>query len=320
MSKASPHFDNMVGISPPMQQVYELIEQVAPHSVSVLITGESGTGKELVAQSIHRRSPRSGAPFVAVNTGAIDRGLIGSELFGHEKGAFTGASTPRKGKFELAEGGTLFLDEISTMDERTQVNLLRVLETRRFQRVGGERYHTADVRVVSASNGDMELLVENGDFREDLYHRLNVFRIEVPPLRARGEDILVLADYFLDRYGTEFRGASMDLSESARALLVRYGWPGNIRELEHAIMRSVITAESNTISDTDLPREIGGNGTSGRPHIVLELGTSLAVVEQAFVRRTIDMVGGDRRKAATMLGMSREELNEIVGEEEPQQS
>lgn len=299
-------FDKLGGESSAMRKVYELIEQIAGIDLSILITGESGTGKDLVAQSIHKRSPRANGPFVAVNTGAIAKELIASELFGHERGAFTGAADRQRGKFELAGGGTLFLDEVSTMDVNTQVSLLRVLESRQFQRVGGEKYIRCDTRVIAASNEDLRRAVKEGHFREDLFHRLNVFRIELPPLRERDDDVVLLADYFLERYGTEFNRPVDGFEGEAMELLRAYSWPGNVRELENAVMRAAITAQSEKIRPEDLPDII--RKEAGPTKVVLRVGSSLDDAERALIAETVKRVGGNKSEAAKILGISRKAL------------
>jgi DNA-binding NtrC family response regulator len=296
----------MIGESAAMRRVYTQIQKVATLDVPVLISGESGTGKELVAASVHARSLRASGPFVAVHTGAIVRDLIASELFGHEKGAFTGASYQRKGTFETADGGTLFLDEVSTMDEKTQVSLLRVLETHSFQRVGGKETITSDVRIVAATNQSLRDSIRRGDFREDLYHRLNVFGIRLPPLRNRREDIAPLARGFLRRYSRQFGKEVTSIEPEALALLRRYDWPGNVRELENVIMRAIIMAQDR-IRAEDLPSELR-ESEPPRSRIVLEVGTTLTEMERELVLKTLQSVQGSKSAAARMLGVSRKTL------------
>src|ERR1700758_4620862 len=236
--------DEIVGSSGALQKVLSLVSKVSPTDATVLVTGETGTGKELVARAIHRRSRRSSRAFVSVNCAAIPRDLIASELFGHEKGAFTGAVQRRIGRFELAEGGTIFLDEVGELSADTQVALLRVLQEREFERVGGARSIRIDVRVIAATNRDLKAAVANGTFREDLYYRLNVFPLEVPPLRARRADIPLLVDYFIDRYGRKAGKDIRSVDKKTLQLLQSYPWPGNIRELQNIIERSVIVCET----------------------------------------------------------------------------
>jgi len=241
-------FEEIVGTSPALQTVLSRVSKVAPTDSTVLITGESGTGKELVARAIHRRSNRASRAFVSVNCAAIPRDLIASELFGHEKGAFTGATQRRVGRFELAEGGTIFLDEVGELLPDTQVALLRVLQEREFERLGGTRLIRVDVRVIAATNRDLKAAADNGTFREDLYYRLNVFPLEMPPLRARKADIPLLVEYFIDRYARKAGKSIRSVDKKALQLLQAYPWPGNIRELQNVIERSVILCETETFT------------------------------------------------------------------------
>jgi transcriptional regulator with GAF, ATPase, and Fis domain len=241
-------FEEIVGSSPPLQAVLAQVAKVAPTDSTVLITGETGTGKELIARAIHKRSRRSSRAFVSVNCAAIPRDLIASELFGHEKGAFTGATQRRLGRFESAEGGTIFLDEVGELPTETQIILLRVLQEREFQRVGSNDPLRTDVRVVSATNRKLEAAIAEGRFRDDLFYRLNVFPIEVPPLRDRKEDIPLLVQYFVDRYATKAGMKITGISRKSLELLQSYAWPGNIRELQNVIERSVIVSDSENLS------------------------------------------------------------------------
>jgi len=241
-------FEEIVGTSPALQAVLSRISKVAPTDSTVLITGETGTGKELVARAIHRRSNRASRAFVSVNCAAIPRDLIASELFGHEKGAFTGAMQRRVGRFELAGGGTIFLDEVGELSPETQVALLRVLQEREFERVGGGQSIRVDVRVIAATNRDLKAGVANGTFREDLYYRLNVFPLEVPPLRVRSADIPLLVEYFIDRYARKAGKNIRSVDKRTLQLLQSYPWPGNIRELQNVIERSVIVCETETFT------------------------------------------------------------------------
>jgi formate hydrogenlyase transcriptional activator len=241
-------FEEIVGISPALQAVLSRVSKVAPSDSTVLVTGETGTGKELVARAIHRRSHRSSRAFVSVNCAAIPRDLVASELFGHERGAFTGALQRRIGRFELAEGGTLFLDEVGELAADTQVALLRVLQEREFERVGGRQSIHADVRVIAATNRDLTAAVASGIFRQDLYYRLNVFPIEMPPLRERRKDIPLLVGYFLDRYARKAGRNIKSVDQKTLQLLQSYPWPGNIRELQNVIERSVIVCEAEKLS------------------------------------------------------------------------
>jgi transcriptional regulator with GAF, ATPase, and Fis domain len=241
-------FEEIVGTSAALQRVLSLVSKVAPTDASVLITGETGTGKELVARAIHRRSQRSSKPFVSVNCAAIPRDLIASELFGHEKGSFTGAVQRRVGRFELADGGTIFLDEVGELPKETQIALLRVLQEREFERVGGTRSIQTNVRVVAATNRDLRAAIAAGTFRSDLFYRLNVFPLEVPPLRDRREDIPELVEYFIDRCANNVGKNITGINNKSLALLQSYPWPGNIRELQNVIERSVILCETENFS------------------------------------------------------------------------
>ncbi|HYC72169.1 MAG TPA: sigma-54 dependent transcriptional regulator [Opitutaceae bacterium] len=250
------HKEGIVGTSPVMQNVFKTIGQVAASDVTVMVTGESGTGKELVARSIHRHSHRANKPFIAVNCAAIPENLIESELFGHERGSFTGATAQRLGKFELCDGGTIFLDEIGDMTPATQTKILRVLQEGEIQRVGGTETIKVNVRVTAATNKDLEALVRAKEFREDLYYRLNVVRIRMPPLRERVEDVPAIVDFFLQSLLKAKKAKARRVSPEALALLCRYGWPGNVRELENAIYRSAVIAQGEGILPKDLPDEV----------------------------------------------------------------
>ena len=252
------HKEGIVGASAPMQQVFKIIGQVAASEVTVMITGESGTGKELIARSIHRHSHRGGKPFVAVNCSAIPENLIESELFGHERGAFTGATAQRLGKFEACDGGTIFLDEIGDMTPATQTKILRVLQEGEIQRVGSSETLKVNVRVIAATNKDLEALVKAKEFREDLYYRLNVVRLRLPPLRERVEDVPQIVDYFLQNMAKAKKTRARKVSAEALAILCRHNWPGNVRELENTIHRSAVIAQSDTILPKDLPEELRG--------------------------------------------------------------
>ncbi len=304
MAVESDSFDNLIGKSPPMRRVFHQIKQVSGYDVLVLISGESGTGKDLVARAIHRHSRRSEGPYYPVNMGAIPKELIASTLFGHEKGAFTGADRQNKGMFEIADGGSLFLDEISTMDELTQISLLRVIETKRFQRVGGSRFLETDVRLIAATNVDLNRMVKEGGFRKDLFHRLNVFHISLPPLRRRGRDIMLLAREFLRRYNEEFNKNVTEISQEARKLLSSYVWPGNVRELENVIMRAVITAPGEVLSRELLNSEVQSASTA-RDGVMLEVGVTLEEAERQLIAKTLAQVEGNKGEAAKLLGISR---------------
>lgn len=307
------YFDNMTGISPPMQDVYRRILQVAEVDVAVMLLGESGTGKELAARSIHRRSPRVDGPFIAVNTGAIAPQLVHSELFGHVKGAFTGAYTSRKGRFELADGGTLFLDEISTMPEETQVVLLRVLEGQRIWKVGGKRSKRIDVRLICASNESLLQDMEAGrlSIREDLFHRLNVFVIQLPPLREHTEDIPLLVEEFIQMYNVQFDKEAKDISPETLQALKGYMWPGNVRELKNVIQRAVILC-TDQITLKELPDRIRPASFEANDRIEIEVGASMKEIERIVIERTLRKMGGNKKETAKVLGISRKALYDKI--------
>jgi DNA-binding NtrC family response regulator len=248
--------DNLIGESPKMKEVYSLINAVSQSDITVLILGDSGTGKELVAKAIHLNSKRKYFPLVTVNCGALPESLLESELFGHEKGAFTGAHYKRKGKFEMANGGTIFLDEIGTTSPKVQIELLRVIETKEFMRIGGSESIKSDFRIIVATNENLQELVSSGKFREDLYYRLNVFNIHIPPLRERGDDIIFLAEYFLKKYSSAMNKKITSFDKEAIKFMLEYSWPGNVRELENAIERSLVICHKDKITLDDLPFKV----------------------------------------------------------------
>jgi len=291
-------FENIIAKSPRMQQVIEAIKVVAASNATVLITGETGTGKELVARAIHSRSQRRGKPFIAVSCAALPETLLESELFGHEKGAFTGAYAQKKGKFEIANRGTLFLDEIGEMSANIQVHLLRVLEEKEFTRVGGNEPIKVDVRVISATNRDMKEAVAKGQFREDLYYRLNVVNIELPPLRERREDIPLLTQHFLKKFALENNKEIAGFSPEATDFLLRYDWPGNVRELENAIERAVILARKPVIEIDDLPQQT----LAASP---IPAGKNLRQVAKNHIINVLAQTKGNYTEAAKALGISR---------------
>ncbi len=307
-------FQNIIGKSSKMQAVFDLVERVAGTSASVLIYGESGTGKELVAKAIHYLSPRRHRPYVQVNCSALPETLLESELFGHEKGAFTGAIARRQGRFELADTGTLFLDEIGELSPPVQVKLLRVLQDRTFERVGGMESIKVDVRIIAATNRDLTQAMVEGKFREDLYYRLNVVPIQLPPLRERAEDIPLLVEHFLKKFsaGPDPAGARVKtLAPEAARRLAEYRWPGNVRELENAIERAVIISRGDRITVEDLPREL--QQTSAHPHRraafkLPEGGVNLEDVERDLIRQALDRTGGNQTQAARLLGITRHTL------------
>ena len=300
------HFGEIIGKSRPIKNVVKKISQVANIDVPVLVFGESGTGKELVARAIHSASNRKDHPFVAVNTGAIPKELIISELFGHEKGAFTGAVLSKKGKFEEADNGTLFLDEISTMSEQVQIALLRVLENQQIERVGSNRTIPVNVRVVAATNENLETMITEGKFREDLFYRLNVYYIELPPLRERKEDILLIAEYFIERFNTEFGKNITSIEDDAAEMIEKYLWLGNVRELRNIILRGMISAK-DTIRKKDLPESMIKGIPKGE-EIRFQAGTSLPDIERVSIIKTLRMANGNKLKAAELLGISRRSL------------
>jgi len=294
---------NIVGISPPMQRVFEVVEHVAPSRATVLITGESGTGKELVANAIHQRSPRASGPFIKLHCAALAESLLESELFGHEKGSFTGAMARKDGRFQLADGGTLFLDEIGEISPAIQVKLLRFLQEHEFERVGGTQTIKVDVRVIAATNRDLKAEVEKGRFREDLYYRLNVVALEMPPLRERRTDVPTLAKFFLDRYAQANGKTITEFTPQALELLVGYAWPGNVRELENAVERAVVLCSGTMIEPKHLPPNIKPVSAShlGAPVIP---GATMAELERYAILETLKATGGSTSKAAEMLGIS----------------
>jgi DNA-binding NtrC family response regulator len=295
--------DKIIGSSAPMQQVFDTVLQIAPSRASVLITGESGTGKELIAAAIHEHSPRAKGPFVKLHCAALAESLLESELFGHERGAFTGAVGRREGRFEQANGGTLFLDEIGEISPTIQVKLLRFLQEHEFERVGGNTTVKVDVRVVTATNRNLLQRVKDGQFREDLYYRLNVVSIEMPALRQRSSDIALLASHFLRKYAAE-NGKTLDgFSDEALAQLATYDWPGNVRELENAIERAVVVCKKGRVGVEDLTAAIiaakpRGDGVPTVP------GATMAELERYAIMKTLEHTGGSTSRAAEMLGIS----------------
>jgi Nif-specific regulatory protein len=293
-------FAGIVGNSGPMQRVYEQVAQVARTSTTVLLRGESGTGKELIAHAIHYNSPRAKKPFVKVSCGALPDTLIESELFGYEKGAFTGADARKKGRFELAEGGTLFLDEIGDVQLSTQVKLLRVLQEREFERLGGHETLKADVRLIAATNKDLERAIEQGKFREDLFYRLNVFPIFIPPLRERKPDVLLLADHFLQRFSAEHGRDIRRLATPAIDMLTSYHWPGNARELQNVIERAVLVCDGHVIHAHHLSPTLQTAEASGTV-MSIALDDAVAAYEKDLLQDALKSARGNRAKAARLL-------------------
>jgi DNA-binding NtrC family response regulator len=302
-------FGALVGSSPEMRKIYHVIEQAAPTSASVLISGESGTGKELVAQTIHRLSPRAGSAYVPINCAAIPDTLLESELFGHEKGAFTGATERRQGCFELADHGTLFLDEIAEMTPPTQVKLLRVLQERSFRRLGGRTEQSVDIRVIAATNADPPSAVRDAKLREDLYYRLNVFEIKLPPLRERKDDLPLLIQGFINEFNSRNQRSVVSVEPRAMGLLHAYSWPGNVRELRNIIERATIVAEGRFIEVGDLPPLAGGERGAPAAPAGLTPGTTVAEVERQLIFLTLQHTGGNKTRAAEMLGISLKTLH-----------
>ena len=304
-------FGKFVGRSAVMQEVYRLVELAAPTTASVLITGESGTGKELLARSLHDLSARRQGPFVAVNCAAIPETLLESEIFGHEKGAFTGALERRVGCFELANGGTLFLDEIAEMATATQAKFLRILEAGSFRRLGGKTETTVDVRVVAATNKDLAKALKDGALREDLYYRLNVFALNVPPLRDRADDIPLLIEAFIDEFNARHDRHVRSVDEGARAVLGQHRWPGNVRELRNTIERAVIACDGDLVTLRHLPDGLGGAPRSETPDalVTLPLGTTVDAAERELVLKTLASLNHNKTRAAGVLGISLKTLH-----------
>lgn len=305
-------FDKMIGKSNEMRRLFELVKKAAPSRASVLITGESGVGKELVADAIHNLSPRKDKAFIKVHCAALSESLLESELFGHEKGSFTGADSMKKGRFELAHGGTIFLDEIGEINQTTQVKLLRVLQERKFERVGGEETIEVDVRVVAATNKNLEEEVKAGRFREDLYYRLNVVHLHVPPLRERKDDIPLLIDSFVKKFSGENGKQIKGFENRARQALYKYDWPGNIRQLQNCIESAVVMCSGSEISLEDLPPTI--SEFSGEENISVPMGISLEEAEKIIIRGNLAFNKGNKTKTAEILGIERKTLSKKIGE------
>ena len=311
-------FEELVGKAPRMQEVYALIGQVAGSRANVLITGESGTGKELVAKAIHRLSPRKKRPFVTVHSGSLPPELLESNLFGHLKGAFTGAVAPKKGLFEIADGGSIFFDEIGTVHVDTQAKLLRVIQEKEFMNLGGVETIKVDVRVIAATNTDLKRLADQGKFREDLYFRLDVINIHLPPLRDRREDIPALTQHFLRKYGSENGKTQLSFSADAMQTLLDCPWPGNVRQLENAVERAVVLTPGNDIDASLLPDAVRSRTSRASVSSVppLEDGVTLreyiSEVERQLLLETLDRVGGVQKRAAEVLGLKPTTLNEML--------
>lgn len=297
----------LVGQSEAMLHVVSSIQQAASTDIPVLIQGETGTGKDLVAQAIHRQSERNGAPFVPVNIGALPSELVGSELFGYEKGAFTGAFESRAGKFELGDQGTVFLDEVGTIDEKVQISLLRLIEQKKFHRLGGKQLISADIRLIAATNENLSQLVQDGTFREDLFFRLDVFRIELPPLRSRVGDIALLIELFMNRYCREFQKKILSVHPEVIKLVEEYAWPGNVRELKNVIQYAVLICEGDVLLPVHLPERVV---LQKKPECTLtfDVGTPLATMEREMVLETLSANNNNRKRTAELLGISRRAL------------
>ena len=303
-------FGPMIGNSASMRKIYQVVEQAAPTAASVLITGESGTGKELVAQTVHQLSPRAGFPFVAINCAAIPETLLESEIFGHEKGAFTGAADRRQGCFELADRGTLFLDEIGEMTPTTQVKLLRVLQERRFRRLGGRNEQSVDVRVIAATNIEPVDAVQKGRLREDLYYRLNVFAITLPPLRDRRDDLPLLVQAFLNEFNQRNSKSIVGVDQPSMRILEQYGWPGNVRELRNVIERATILAPGPFIEVRHLPPALSSEPTvPHQPQVALAPGTTVEEAERRLIMMTLAHTRDNKTRAAEILGISLKTLH-----------
>lgn len=312
-SKRKQHFGVIVGRSRSINTVYRLIENLEMSSSTVLLQGETGTGKELIAQTIHQTSPRKNHPFVAINCGAIPANLMESELFGHERGAFTSAINQRKGKFEIARGGTLFLDEIGELDRDLQVKLLRVLQEKEFQRVGGNQTHRTDVRIIAAASADLKRVVKAGIFRDDLFYRLNVVPLHIPPLRDRREDIPLLLEHFFQKAAKEMNRSQPSISQEAEKALMHYSYPGNVRELINIVERLLVMCPTGNIKAEDLPEEVRTEAklSTESNKLLRELpdgGVRLQEVEKELILKTLTATSGNKVAAARMLGITRRRL------------
>ena len=317
LRSSSHRFDAIIGGSPKMKAVYDLIMRAAPSRTTVLIEGESGTGKELVARAFHDHSARSEKAFITVNSGSLPPDLLESNLFGHVKGAFTGAVFPKKGLFELADKGTIFFDEIGNIPVETQAKLLRVIQEREFMRLGGVETIKVDVRIIAATNVQLRAMMESGRFREDLFYRLNVITVQLPPLRDRKDDIPLLVQHFLDRYGEESRRPNLILSPEAMDRLLAYNWPGNVRELENVIERAVVLSADRTIGSDLIPDHVSANPTFEVPDVVIPAeGIQFREViighERRYIEGALEAAGGVQKKAAELLHIKPTTLNEMI--------
>jgi DNA-binding NtrC family response regulator len=307
------HFKNIIGRSEKMVNIFELIQHIAPYDSSVLIIGESGTGKELIANAIHYNSPRASMPFIKVSCASLSEGIIESELFGHEKGAFTGAIASRKGRFELAHQGTLFLDEVEDIPPATQIKLLRILQEGEFERVGGNKTIKVNIRIIAASNRDLQEGVKRGIFREDLYYRLNVVNIKLPALRDRRDDIPFLVNFFIEKYNQKYHMKVKGISQKAMNLLTDYEWTGNVRELENTIESILVINSPGVIDIQHLPQEF--RDFKEKPEVVpIKIGTPLEEVEKEMLIQTLRATKGNKRKAAKLLGINVRTIHRKIGE------
>ena len=300
-------FENMIGKSHEIQKVFDLVKKVAPSKASVLITGESGVGKEMIANALHNLSPRKDKPFIKVHCAALSDSLLESELFGHEKGAFTGAIAMKRGRFELAHEGTIFLDEIGEISQNVQVKLLRVIQERKFERVGGEETLDVDVRIIAATNRNLEEEIKKGNFREDLYYRLNVVNINVPPLRERKDDIPIMVNNFIRKFSKENNKNITTVDTKAKNALYSYDWPGNIRELRNCIEGAVVIAEGSTLRLEDLPPAV--RKSQENSSISIPAGTDMDTAEKIIIRETLLFCHGNKSKTAQVLGIGRKTLH-----------
>ena len=305
-------FSSIIGKSAPMRKVLDIVEQVADTKASVLITGESGVGKELIAEALHKLSPRKDKRMVQVHCAALAESLLESELFGHEKGAFTGAVSMKRGRFEVSDGGTIFLDEIGEISGQVQIKLLRVLQEKKFERVGGENTLEVDIRILSATNKDLKEETEKGNFREDLFYRLNVVNIHVPPLRDRKEDIELLSAAFLKEFSEENGKNITGINQKARLALHNYNWPGNIRELRNCIESAVVMCKGEVITIDDMPPSIGSN--SDDDSIKIPIGISMAYAEKEIIKATLFHENGNKTRTAEILGIGRKTLHRKINE------
>ncbi len=309
------NFSGIIGNTPEIQLIFKTITEIAPTAATVLIYGDTGTGKELIANAIHYSSDRRDKPFITLHCASLSEGVLESELFGHEKGAFTGAISQRRGRFELANGGSLFLDEVGEMNSHVQIKLLRVLETGKFERVGGEKTFESDVRIIAATNKDLEKEIKEGRFREDLYYRLNVINLKLPSLIERKEDIGLLIDNFLIKYSKKNRKNIKGLTPQSAKLLNNYDWPGNVRELENAIERAVVMARNEYIEPNDLPSNINVNTKKSRKETFrIPSGATMKEIEKKVIIETLQTTNGSKSKAAKILGISTRKIEYKIKE------